>query len=59
MSERSVTVEVNQQQEQMLDRLVSEGGLGASHGEVMRSGFLEFCREHAEFLDAPAEDERR
>jgi len=52
MSERTVTIEINQQQEQMLDRLIAEGGLGSTHGEVLRSGFLAFCREHPEILDA-------
>jgi hypothetical protein len=50
MSDRTVTVEVNQQQAQMLDRLIAEGGLGATHGEVIRSGFLRFCEEHSELV---------
>jgi hypothetical protein len=49
MSERSVTVEINQQQAQMLDRLIAEGAHGSTYGEVMRNGFAEFCREHPEF----------
>jgi hypothetical protein len=55
MAERTVVVEVNQQQAQMLDRLISEGGLGETYGEVVRSGFLHFCREHPELL-RPADD---
>ena len=50
MSERTVTIEVNQQQEQMLDRLVAEGTLGDTHGEVVRSGFARFCEAHPELL---------
>ena len=50
MSEHAVTVEINQQQAQMLDRLIAEGGLGATYGDVIRSGFLRFCEEHPEFL---------
>ena len=57
VSERSVTIEVNQQQEQMLDRLVAEGELGEDHGEVVRAGFLRFCEEHSELLEAGAGDE--
>jgi hypothetical protein len=50
MSERTVTIEINQQQEQMLDRLVAEGTHGDSHGEVVRSGFVRFCEAHPELL---------
>jgi hypothetical protein len=58
VSERSVTIEINQQQEQMLDRLVAEGELGETHGEVVRAGFVRFCETHAElFEDAGAADE--
>jgi Arc/MetJ-type ribon-helix-helix transcriptional regulator len=46
MSGRIVTVEVNQQQAELIDRLVAEG-LGASRAEVIRNGFLGFCDEHA------------
>jgi hypothetical protein len=55
MAERTVVVEVNQQQAQMLDRLIDEGGLGATHGEVIRTGFARFCAEHPELL-RPAGD---
>ena len=51
MSDRIVTIEINQQQEQMLDRLVEEGSLGSTHGEVVRSGFMRFCEKHPEFLE--------
>lgn len=50
MSEHAVTVEINQQQAQMLDRLIAEGGLGKTYGDVIRGGFLRFCEEHPEFL---------
>jgi hypothetical protein len=50
MAERTVVVEINQQQAEMLDRLIAEGGLGSRHGEVIRSGFARFCREHPELL---------
>jgi Arc/MetJ-type ribon-helix-helix transcriptional regulator len=50
MSDRTVTIEINQQQEEMLDRLITEGGFGSTHGEVIRSGFVRFCREHPEFV---------
>jgi hypothetical protein len=49
-----VTLEINQQQAQMLDRLIAEGGLGSTHGEVLRTGFLRFCKEHPELGAAVA-----
>ena len=51
VSERSVTIEINQQQAEMLDRLVAEGQLGDSHGEVVRTGFVRFCEAHPELLE--------
>jgi hypothetical protein len=54
VSERSVTIEINQQQEQMLDRLVAEGGLGETHGEVVRAGFVRFCETHPELFEPAA-----
>jgi Arc/MetJ-type ribon-helix-helix transcriptional regulator len=54
VSERTVTIEVNQQQEQMLDRLVAEGKLGSTHGEVIRSGFVRFCEAHPELSEGGA-----
>jgi hypothetical protein len=56
--DRVVTLEINQQQAQMLDRLIAEGGLGSTPAEVLRSGFLRFCKDHPEFAsgsDAKAE----
>jgi len=50
VSERTVTIEINQQQEQMLDRLVAEGTLGDTQGEVVRSGFVRFAEAHPELL---------
>lgn len=47
--ERVVTLEINQQQAQMLDRLIAEGGLGSTPAEVIRTGFLRFCMDHPEF----------
>ena len=54
VSERTVTIEINQQQEQMLDRLIAEGELGETHGEVVRAGFVRFCEEHPELLERGA-----
>ena len=60
----TVTVELNQQQRQILDRLIADGGYGASHGDVVRTGFLEFCEKHPEIAGAastaaePVEDAR-
>jgi hypothetical protein len=58
VSERTVTIEINQQQEQMLDRLVAEGTLGETHGEVVRSGFVRFCEAHPELLERGGEGAR-
>ena len=55
MTEQTVTVEINQQQAQMLDRLIAEGGLGETYGEVIQSGFRRFCEEHPEFLRSEKE----
>jgi hypothetical protein len=57
MSEQTVTIEINQQQEQMLDRLVAEGTLGSTHGEVLRSGFVRFCEGHPELFQNGAESD--
>lgn len=54
VSDRTVTIEVNQQQEQMLDRLVAEGTLGETHGEVVRAGFVRFCEAHPELFEGAA-----
>jgi Arc/MetJ-type ribon-helix-helix transcriptional regulator len=50
MADHTVTVEINQQQAQMLERLIAEGGLGESYADVIRSGFQRFCEEHPEIL---------
>ena len=50
MSTQTVTVEINQQQAQMLDRLLAEGSYGGTFGEVIRTGFVRFCEAHPEFL---------
>jgi len=55
MAERTVVVEVNQQQAQMLDRLIAEGGLGETPAQVLHSGFVRFCEEHPELV-RPAGD---
>ncbi len=53
---RPVTLEINQQQAQMLDRLIADGAHGSTYGEVLRSGFVAFCRDHPELgAAAPAQ----
>jgi hypothetical protein len=56
VSERTVTIEVNQQQEQMLERLIAEGEHGANYGEVIRRGFVLFCEQHPELLGEVDDD---
>jgi hypothetical protein len=46
---KTVTVVVNNQQTEMLDRLVA-AGLGATHAEVIAAGFRRFCEEHPELV---------
>jgi Arc/MetJ-type ribon-helix-helix transcriptional regulator len=58
MAPRTVTVEINQQQAEMLDRLLAEGGYGESYGEVIRTGFVRFCEQHPEFLERGEERAR-
>lgn len=59
MGERTVTIGINQQQKQLLDRLIAEGDYGATHAEVLRSGFTQFCDAHPEVLsgEESGEDE--
>ena len=53
---KTVTVVVNQQQTQMLDRLVAEG-LGTTHAEVISAGFRRFCETHPELVHNGSDDE--
>jgi hypothetical protein len=55
VSDRAITIEINQQQEQMLDRLVAEGEVGETHGEVVRAGFVRFCEAHPELFERGAD----
>ena len=41
---KTVTVEINGQQEQMLERLVASDPLKRSAEELIRAGFLEFAK---------------
>ena len=54
--EQKVTVQINQQQEELIDRLVAEGELGADRAAVLRHGLLELCRQH---FDIPTRIEGR
>jgi Arc/MetJ-type ribon-helix-helix transcriptional regulator len=47
---KTVTIEINQQQAQMLDRLIAEGGYGETYADVIRAGLVRFCEAHPEFL---------
>jgi Arc/MetJ-type ribon-helix-helix transcriptional regulator len=49
MSDKTVTVEVNQQQEQLLDRMV-DAGEAKDHSDAIKKGFLAFCEENPQFL---------
>jgi Arc/MetJ-type ribon-helix-helix transcriptional regulator len=53
--EHKVTVQINQQQAAVIDRLVRGGQYGTSRAEVIRAGFAEFCKAHPELFveDAP------
>jgi hypothetical protein len=41
---KTVVVEINGQQEQMLERLVAKDQLGRTAEEIIRQGFLEFAK---------------
>ena len=47
---KTVTVVINNQQAEMLDRLIATGGLGETYEEVIRTGFVRFCEKHPEFV---------
>ena len=46
---KTVPVVINNQQTELLDRLVADG-VGATHAEVIATGFRRFCEEHPELL---------
>jgi len=48
-----VTVEINQQQQELIDQLVIDG-FGETPDEVIRKGFVEFCQAHPELVPQPA-----
>jgi hypothetical protein len=54
-----VIVELNQQQEQLVERLLKEGGYGITPGEVIHNVFLHYCAAHPELMKAPASKPRR
>jgi hypothetical protein len=41
---KTVVVEINGQQKQMLERLVAKDQLGRTAEEIIRQGFLEFAK---------------
>jgi Arc/MetJ-type ribon-helix-helix transcriptional regulator len=53
MNRHLVALEINQQQAELLDRLVAEG-VGTSRSEVVRIGFNGFCQDLLTLLE-PAE----
>jgi hypothetical protein len=53
MMAHRVRVTINQQQEQLLDRLAADATLGvASAAEALRHGFREHVRQHPELRSA-------
>jgi Arc/MetJ-type ribon-helix-helix transcriptional regulator len=46
-----IIVELNQQQEELIDRLVEEGDYGSTPGEVIANLFRRFRLEHPEVLE--------
>lgn len=45
---KTVTIEINQQQADQLDRLIREGKHGSTYAEVVRAGFAKFAEAHPE-----------
>jgi hypothetical protein len=52
-------VELNQQQEQLVERLLKEGVYGTTPGEVIHSVFCRYCVGHPELIKAPAAKARK
>jgi Arc/MetJ-type ribon-helix-helix transcriptional regulator len=55
---KTVTIEINQQQAQMLDRLVADGSYGETYADVVRAGLVSFCEAHPEFLEQADREQR-
>jgi hypothetical protein len=58
---RRVVLSINEQQAQVIDRLVAGKQLGADRAEVILAGFKRFCETHPEMLradhgDSPSDD---
>jgi hypothetical protein len=45
-----VTVELNSQQLELVERLLADGDLGPDAAAVIRHGLVEFCRQHPELV---------
>jgi hypothetical protein len=60
MGERSgVIVEMNQQQRELVDRLLTEGGYGRTPGEVLRTVLRLYCAAHPDFVRTSRAKPRR
>jgi hypothetical protein len=46
-----VSVTINQQQAELLDRLIADGELGGTYADVIKHGFLRYCDEHPEAME--------
>ncbi len=46
----TVRVELNQQQEQLVERLLKDGGFGATPGAVIHNVFRRYCAAHPELF---------
>jgi len=49
-----VIVELNQQQEQLVEQLLKEGGYGSTPGEVIHNVFRRYCEAHPELVTLSA-----
>jgi hypothetical protein len=47
---RKVVLTINEQQAQVIDRLVARNELGDNRAEVILAGFKRFCESHPEML---------
>ncbi len=54
-----VMVELNQQQEQLVERLLNEGGYGSTPGEVIHTVFRRYCAAHPELVKPSTSKTRR
>ncbi len=54
-----VMLELNQQQAQLVEQLLKEGGYGSVPGEIIHNVFRRYCEAHPELVKTSAPKPRR